>query len=155
VGDGDHDQGDQEQQRVAILPVTLRIGWSSLNHRRASSAEGPLLSAPTAFAVPAAFGVAQPLPAVLANPTEPGLCHGYLLSQKPFWFGEGDLQGPSISDGVETSPAGTTPLLSAGKALAVPAAVGVVQSLPGVESDSAAQGLGKGGVFGQEPFRFL
>ena len=41
--------------------------------------------ASAAFAVPAALGVAQPLPAVLANPTEPGLGHSYLLGQEPFW----------------------------------------------------------------------
>ena len=123
-------------------------------HGETCAAGDALLFASAAFAVPAPLGVAQPLPAVLANPTEPGLCHGYLLGQVPFWFGEGDLQGTSISDGVETSPAGTAPLLSAGEALAVPAVFGVVQSLPAVDSESAVQGLGQGVVLGQEPFRF-
>jgi hypothetical protein len=77
------------------------------------------------------------------------------LIRSRFWFGAGDLPGTSVSDGVETSPAGTAPLLSAGEALAVPAAFGVVQSLPAVDSDSAVQRRGGDGVLGQEPFRFL
>jgi hypothetical protein len=45
------------------------------------------------------------------------------------------------------------PLLSAPAAFAVPAAFRVVQALPAVESDSAAPGLGHGGLLGHEPCR--
>jgi hypothetical protein len=55
----------------------------SPRHGETCAAGDALLLASAAFLVPAPLGVAQPLPAVLANPTEPGLCHGYLLGQEP------------------------------------------------------------------------
>ena len=56
----------------------------SPRHGETCAAGDALLLASAAFAVPAPLGVAQPLPAVLANPTEPGLGHGDLLGQEPF-----------------------------------------------------------------------
>jgi hypothetical protein len=53
-----------------------------------------LLSALAAFAVPAAFGVAHPLPTVPADATQPGLGHRGLLVGEPFRLGQGHPEGP-------------------------------------------------------------
>jgi hypothetical protein len=68
--------------------------WSSLSHPlmalpwprrgRRTSRNIPLLSALAALAIPAAFGVAQPLPTVPADATQPGLGHRGLLVGEPF-----------------------------------------------------------------------
>jgi hypothetical protein len=50
-------------------------------------------SAAAAFAVPAALGVAQPLPAVQSEPTAPGRGHGGLLGGEPGRLAEGDPEG--------------------------------------------------------------
>jgi hypothetical protein len=63
-------------------------------HGRWTSGNVSLLSALAAFAVPAAFGVVQPLPAVPADATQPGLGHSGLLVGEPFRLGQGHPQGP-------------------------------------------------------------
>src|SRR5512132_3302535 len=67
-----------------VAPVGL---WP--RHGRRASGNVALLSALAAFAVPAAFGVAQPLPAVPADATQPGLGHRGLLVGEPFRLGQG------------------------------------------------------------------
>jgi hypothetical protein len=52
-----------------------------------------LLSTPQAFAVPAAFGVAQALPAVESESAAPGRGHGGLLGQELFRLAEGNSEG--------------------------------------------------------------
>src|SRR5215211_9503827 len=57
-----------------------------------------LFSAAAAFAVPAAFGVAQPLPTVPADATQPGLGHSGLLVGEPFRLGQGHPEGPAAGE---------------------------------------------------------
>jgi hypothetical protein len=92
VGGGRAGQDHQERWRLAThggrSPIRLwPLHWP--RHGRRTSGNVPLLSAPAAFAVPAAFGVTQPLPTVPTDATQPGLGHSGLLVGEPFRLGQG------------------------------------------------------------------
>jgi hypothetical protein len=70
-------------------------------------------SAAAAFAVPAAFGVAQPLPAVPADPTQEGLGHGGLLAGEPVRVSQSQPEGPDPGQ----DPGSVVPLLCGGHAV--------------------------------------
>ena len=79
------------------FPIRLwPLHWP--RHGRWTSGNVPLLSALAAFAVPAAFGVAQPLPTVFADATQPGLGHSGLLVGEPFRLGQGHPEGPDAGE---------------------------------------------------------
>ena len=72
---------------LSARPLSTRAG-------PAPTAGDALRSAAAAFAVPAALGVPQPLPAVPADATAPGLGHGRLLVPEPGRLGEGRPERP-------------------------------------------------------------
>jgi hypothetical protein len=76
-----------------IVRSPLGISRSIDRRRLDPTAGGALLPAPAAFAVPAPFGVAQPLPAVPSNSAQQGLGHGGLLGQELFRLDEGNSEG--------------------------------------------------------------
>src|SRR5215207_2040974 len=92
VGDRHDDQDHQEQRQVVTRVATLSISRSTSNGiGRAPTGELVLLSAVAAFAVPAALGVAEALPAVESESASPGLGHRGLLAHRPYRLDEATL----------------------------------------------------------------
>jgi hypothetical protein len=96
VGDGRAGQDHQEWRRLATRGGRSPIGlWP--RHGRGTSANVALLSALAAFAVPAAFGVAQALPAVESESASPGLGHRGLHSHEPYRLDGGNCRSMRAS----------------------------------------------------------
>jgi len=96
VGDGHAGQDHQERRRLATGGGRSPIGlWP--RHGRGTSAHVALLSALAAFAVPAAFGVAEALPAVESESASPGLGHRGLLGHEPYRLDEGNCRSMRAS----------------------------------------------------------
>jgi hypothetical protein len=75
----------QGQRQLATRVAALTIGRSTANGiGRSPTGEVVLLSTIAAFAVPAALGVAQALPAMESEPATPGLGHRGLLGHSPY-----------------------------------------------------------------------
>ena len=87
---------DHSDSWWSLSQPLMALHWP--RHGRWTSGNVALLSALAAFAVPAAFGVAQPLPTVPADATQPGLGHRGLLVGEPFRLGQGHPDSPAAGE---------------------------------------------------------
>ena len=142
----DHDRGSRQLRRQPHRPGRdLPLAWETC-------AAGDALLGICGIRCTSPLGVAQPLPAVLAIRQSQGLAMATSWSG-PFWIGEGDLQGTSVSDGVETPPPVPPVALRRRD-------IGGTSRLRGCAvAASGGFGFGSAGAWrgwplGQEPFRF-